>query len=57
MRPRPTSTRPWLSMSKVAMRAAVCRGWWMGANTTPTPMRIREVRWLTAARVRSGALL
>ena len=39
------------------MREAVCRGWWIGAKTTPTPKRIRLVRWLTAANVMSGALL
>ena len=39
------------------IRAATCSGWWIGASTTPIPRRIALVRWLTAAKVRSGALL
>ena len=39
------------------MRCATCSGWWIGANTTPMPSRMRLVRWLAAAKVRSGALL
>ena len=55
--PVPKSTRPSESRSSVAMRSAVRAGW-LNANgscTMPCPSRMREVRWLAAARNTSGA--
>ena len=55
--PLPNSTRPLDTRSSIEMRSATRAGWLnCGAvRTMPCPRRIREVRWLAAARNTSGA--
>ena len=55
--PVPNSTRPSEMRSSVAIRSATRAGWLnpKGSCTMPCPIRMREVRWLAAARNTSGA--
>ena len=55
--PVPNSTRPSETRSRVAIRSATRAGWLKagGSWTMPWPSRIRDVRWLAAARKTSGA--
>ena len=56
-RPVPNSSRPLLTISSIAARSATRIGWLYpnGSSTTPWPIRMRDVCWLTAARKTSGA--